>query len=291
MPDKKITTLTATTSVVAADLFPIVVDTTGTPTTKKIAASDLTTFILQRTVSTKTASYTLVAADRNTKVVMNAGATNTAITVNTSLFSAGDTLEILNISTSGTCTITAGTATVATAGSLALGLNQSGTLYFTSAGVSVFQANGVTASAPTSRIWLHTHNGFGSSSTHIPRYTTTVVNSGSDITYADSASLGSTFTINTAGIYAISCQIPGPIAAHAYVGISLNSSELTTAIQSITAANRLAINRTTSAGGERHFPVAHITFYFAVNDVIRPHTDGQTPYDNGLAGFKIMRVN
>ena len=100
-----------------------------------------------QTVSTKTASYVLVAADKGTKIVMNAGATSTTITVNTSLFSAGDTLTILNTSTSGTCTITAGTATVATAGSLALGLNQSGTLYFTSAGVSVFQADGVTAAA------------------------------------------------------------------------------------------------------------------------------------------------
>jgi len=100
-----------------------------------------------QTVSTKTASYVLVAADKGTKLVMNAGATSTTITVNTSLFSAGDTLTILNTSTSGTCTITAGTATVATAGSLALGLNQGGTLYFTSAGVSVFQANGVTAAA------------------------------------------------------------------------------------------------------------------------------------------------
>jgi len=100
-----------------------------------------------QTVSTKTASYTLVAADKGTKVVMNAGATSTTITVNTSLFSAGDTLTILNTSTSGTCTITAGTATVASAGNLALGLNQGGTLYFTSAGVAVFQANGVTATA------------------------------------------------------------------------------------------------------------------------------------------------
>ena len=96
-----------------------------------------------QTVSTKTASYTLVAADAGTKVVMNAGATNTTITVNTSLFTAGDNLTILNISTSGTCTITAGTATVASNSSKALGLNQSGTLYFTSAGVSVFLANDV----------------------------------------------------------------------------------------------------------------------------------------------------
>jgi len=89
-----------------------------------------------QTVSTKTDSYTLVAADKGTRVVMNK-ATATTITVNTSLFSAGDTLFIQNIG-AGVCTITAGTATVSTAGSLALPQNAGGTLYFTSAGVSIF---------------------------------------------------------------------------------------------------------------------------------------------------------
>ena len=96
-----------------------------------------------QTVSTKTASYTLVAADKGTKIVMNS-ASATTITVNTSLFSAGDTLTILNIA-AGVCTVTAGTATVSTTGSLALAQYGGGTLYFTSAGVSVFQADGVTA--------------------------------------------------------------------------------------------------------------------------------------------------
>ena len=41
MADKKITALTATTSVVAADVIPVVTDTTGTPTTKKVTASNL----------------------------------------------------------------------------------------------------------------------------------------------------------------------------------------------------------------------------------------------------------
>jgi hypothetical protein len=45
MADKKITALTATTSVVGADLFPIVTDTTGTPTTKKITATNLAAFM------------------------------------------------------------------------------------------------------------------------------------------------------------------------------------------------------------------------------------------------------
>lgn len=89
-----------------------------------------------QTVSTKTASYTLVAADKGTRVVMNVATANT-VTVNTSLFSAGDTLVIQNIGV-GVTTVTAGTATVSSAGPLAIPQNGSGTLYFTTAGVALF---------------------------------------------------------------------------------------------------------------------------------------------------------
>ena len=92
------------------------------------------------TVSTKTASYVLVAADKGTRVVMNAAGATT-ITVNTSIFAAGDTLFIQNIN-SGTCTITAGTCTVNTAGSLALAQWQGGVLYFTSASTAIFFFSG-----------------------------------------------------------------------------------------------------------------------------------------------------
>ena len=89
-----------------------------------------------QTVSTKTASYTLVAADKGTRIVMNVASANT-VTVNTSLFSAGDTLVIQNIG-AGVSTVTAGTATVSSAGPLAIPQYGSGTLYFTSAGVAIF---------------------------------------------------------------------------------------------------------------------------------------------------------
>ena len=84
----------------------------------------------------KTASYVLVAADAGTTVIMNAAGATT-ITVNTSLFSQGDSVFIQNIG-AGTCTVTAGTATVSTAGSLALTQYEGGLLYFTAAGTSVF---------------------------------------------------------------------------------------------------------------------------------------------------------
>lgn len=94
----------------------------------------------------KVASYTLVAADAGTVVQMNS-ATATTITVNTSLFAAGDTIQIQNIG-AGVCTVTAGTATVNSAGSLALSQWEGGQLYFTATGASVFfdyvQTSGLT---------------------------------------------------------------------------------------------------------------------------------------------------
>jgi hypothetical protein len=84
----------------------------------------------------KTASYVLVAADAGTTVAMNA-AGSTTITVNTGLFSAGDTVFIQNLG-AGACTITAGTATVSTAGSLILPQYDAGILYFTSASAAIF---------------------------------------------------------------------------------------------------------------------------------------------------------
>ena len=98
-----------------------------------------------QTVNTKTASYTLVAADKGTRVVMNS-ASATTITVNTSLFDAGDTVYLQNIG-AGVSTVTAGTATVSSAGPLAIPQNGGGLLYFTSAGVSIYYPSAVTASA------------------------------------------------------------------------------------------------------------------------------------------------
>ena len=86
--------------------------------------------------SAKTASYTLVAADAGTTISMTSTSATT-ITVNTGLFAAGDTVFIQNLG-SGNCTITAGTATVSTAGSAILPTNDAGILYFVSTGVAIF---------------------------------------------------------------------------------------------------------------------------------------------------------
>jgi len=100
----------------------------------------------------KTASYVLAADDAGTVIQMNS-ASSTTITVNTALFSAGDSVQIQNIG-AGVCTVTAGTATVTTAGSLALTQWEGGTLYFTSASAAIFfdivQSGGMTNPMNTS---------------------------------------------------------------------------------------------------------------------------------------------
>ena len=110
--------------------------TTGQVLTAAQMTSLQQTALLGGDASAKVASYVLVAADAGTAISMS-NASATTITVNTGLFAAGDIVTILNLG-AGVCTITAGTATVATSGSLALAQNQGGVLRFTSASASIF---------------------------------------------------------------------------------------------------------------------------------------------------------
>jgi hypothetical protein len=130
--------------------------------------NDLQTNDFNQTVSAKTASYTLVAADKGTRITMSSTSATT-ITVNTGLFAAGDTLFIQNLNT-GVCTITAGTATVDTSASLALAQHEGGTLYFTSAGVSTFfkAAGAAPSSGGMTLISTTTLSGLSTAITSIP---------------------------------------------------------------------------------------------------------------------------
>jgi hypothetical protein len=110
--------------------------TTGQVLTAAQMTSLQQTAMLGGAASAKTASYTLVATDAGTAISMS-NASATTITVNTALFAAGDTVQITNLG-AGVCTITAGTATVNTAASLALAQYESGTLDFTSTSAAIF---------------------------------------------------------------------------------------------------------------------------------------------------------
>ena len=97
-------------------------------------------------INDQTASYTLVVGDVGKRVIMNVATANT-VTVNNSIFAAGDTIFIANKG-AGTSTITAGAGvTINTADSLALVQHQSGVLVAQSASVFAFYPSTKTVSA------------------------------------------------------------------------------------------------------------------------------------------------
>jgi hypothetical protein len=136
-----------------------------------------------------------------------------------------------------------------------------------------------------SAVRLNTANGYGSTNTKIRRLTNIIANTGSDITYADSAANGASFTINTDGVYAISFS--DNFTAAGYVGISLNSSQLTTNVPDIAAADILAI--CTTAGASY---LGECTAIIPLNagDIIRLHTSGAATGAN-VTLFSIVRVS
>ena len=134
---------------------------------------------------------------------------------------------------------------------------------------------------------VNTANGVGSTNTAIRRFTTTVASAGSDITYADSATLGASFTINTDGVYAINYTDQSGTSQYGF-GISLNSAQLTTSIVTITAAGRLAIAYTANNAAPT---IASVVIPLSAGDVIRPHNDlVATNGTAALSQFIITRI-
>lgn len=132
--------------------------------------------------------------------------------------------------------------------------------------------------------WYTTGNGHGSTNTKIRIFTTVRTSQGTGITYATSAANGDTFTINEKGLYFIQYTDKFSGGTQFNVGISKNSSQLTTDIETITATDRLLYNNKAT----NVFTEASGVFLLAATDVIRAHTDGDP--DNADARTQIMIV-
>ena len=130
--------------------------------------------------------------------------------------------------------------------------------------------NGATGVAVNSEIILNTQAGYGSTGTKVIYYTNVEATSGTDLTYTPSSVNGDSITINTAGVYCVSCC--SQFSGSANAGVSKNASSTSTALNSLANAQILmAVGITNSAQTEYS-----TTQYFAAGTVLRVQTDGTT---------------
>lgn len=121
---------------------------------------------------------------------------------------------------------------------------------------------------------FHTYSGYGSTNTKIPYFSTEILNTtGSLITISNGSTNGFSVTSNADNVK-VTMTVAYDYNASGNAGISLNSSQLTTNIETISAPNRKAIGYIGSAGEKI---TNTVTIILNRGDVLRPHTDGQTP--------------
>lgn len=153
--------------------------------------------------------------------------------------------------------------------------------------LSMLGGGGVfTASSIASCVRLNTANGYGSTNNKIRRFTNVVLNQGSDITYADSATLGASFTVNSPGVYAVSFSDQFNVVDSA--GVSLNTTAPTTAIAAIPVTEILTA---ATSGGNTFAVFAGWTGYLQSGSVLRAHNGGSPSGANALlCQFTITKV-
>lgn len=218
------------------------------------------------TRTVRTSNTILVEADRSTLIDITSGTFSQTFTAAATL----TTGWFCWIKNSGTGVITLDpNASETINGATTLTVPAGQTLLVQSDGTNL-NAVVIDGSVGDHSVTVTTGNGRGSTNTCIRRFTTTLSSSGTAITYADSATLGASFTINAAGLYAISYSDNYAASSQPH-GVSLNSAQLTTGITTITAANRLGMIYALAGGVSN---VLTLVTRLAVNDVVRPHETG-----------------
>ena len=202
-----------------------------------------------QSIVVKTSAGTGITVPNGKKMFVYANSTNVVDAI--SYFTALTLGTALPVASGGT-----GVTTPGTSGNV---LTSNGTIWTSAAG-----------SGPGDHeVVVHTGAANGTTNTAINRFATTLSNVGTAITYADSAANGASFTINAAGLYAIYYQFRlADTASPNVVGVSLNSTQLTTFVNSITEADIIGY----------FFPSIGFTYSMsrvvslAAADVIRPHS-------------------
>lgn len=270
-----ITDNTAVTDLEAADTFAVYDD--SATAMRKVTKNNL----VKKIVAAKTGAYTATADDD----LLLCNATSAAFTVTLPAASGltGKSLIIKKTDSSANAVTVDGNSSETIDGYTTIQLAAiNDWLEIVSDGSNWHKVAGFT----TSVVDLHTSNGYGSTNNKIRRWTTTARNIGSGITYADSATLGASFTINEAGVYTVRAY-DNFTGTTDYIGVSLNTSEPTINISTITDADRLDWGVTNVANTPAQ---TGVTRQFAAGDVIRIHCSGAATAASQRSRVTISRV-
>jgi hypothetical protein len=130
-----------------------------------------------------------------------------------------------------------------------------------------------------------THAGYGSADTKIPYFTNvrSNVDTAGAISVTNNSTNGCKVLINTADYYTFSFNMAP--SSSSYLGLSINSSELTTNVESISASARLRLKfaSATETNG------VSIRLWCPVNAVIRPHAAASSAHDTAFSNFSVTR--
>lgn len=161
---------------------------------------------------------------------------------------------------------------------------------------NVLTSNGTTWTSSTpaygplnSESWYDTPSGYGATNTTVRHFTNNQIANGTDITYTGSTTNGDKWVINTAGTYSVT-YADGDSAGNCQIGITQNSTALTTSVGSISFANGFR-GYIVDAGSTTSLATISNTFHAAVNDVIRAQGDGSCNCAATTCFFNISRVN
>ena len=129
---------------------------------------------------------------------------------------------------------------------------------------------------PQSELLLSGGNGVGAVDTKIRRFTTVTTNTGSDITYTNTANEGAIITIVTTGLYVVRCADDDATANDISYGVTINESTfLTTDFTSVTDTRRLISCVGTNSYTSSSTPGSNmIVTRLVAGDVLRQHITG-----------------